>query len=388
MRISTIFTDQTINSQAEQYRRLDDIFSSVASPGSYYGPEKVMRILKEKGVHDIKKKVVESWLQNQDWYSLHKHARRTFQRAKVRVSAINNLFDADLADMKALSKFNSGVRFLLVVIDVFSRYLWIAPLKNKTASEVVKGFKSIFNKGRKCKKLRTDKGSEFVSKITQAYLKSQDIYFFTTQNSDTKANYAERVIYTIKNLIYRHIEKQRSKRYIDNLQDLVVSYNATPHRSLGNIAPKDVNKTNQDDIWAYQYLNPLEYKKTRQVPYRFNIGDFVRISYNNITFKRSYNEQFSKELFKVDTRFRMQGIPMYKIKDFKDRRIRGNFYNSELLKQNKSEDSLWFIEKRLKKRTKNGKVEFYVKFENWSSEYNMWIPADEIKDGKSLKGSG
>ena len=282
--------------------------------------------------------------------------------------------------MTSLSKFNNGVKYLLIVIDIFSRFLWAAPLKNKKAKDVVQGFKTVFKKGRKCKKLRTDKGGEFTSNVTQDFLKSENIYFFTTQNSDTKANYAERVIQTLKNLIYKYMSKNRTKRYINKLQNLVTVYNATPHKSLGNIARKDVNKQNQADIWASQYLDPLKFKKNKRKPYQLQVGDFVRISYNNTPFKRSFNEQYSKEMFKVDQRFRMQGIPMYKIRDFMNKKIKGNFYAAELLKQDKNEESLWFIEKRIKKRTHNGKIEYFCKFEGYSSDYNQWILADEMKD--------
>lgn len=102
-------------------------------------------------------------MSNQDDYSLQKPTRHPYKRARVVVSDIDNQWDANLADMSSLSKYNKGIKFLLVVIDIFSRFLWVQPLKNKTAKEVVEGFKHIIQKGRKCKKLRTDKGSEFSS---------------------------------------------------------------------------------------------------------------------------------------------------------------------------------------------------------------------------------
>lgn len=92
--------------------------------------------------------------------------------------------------MSTLSKYNKGIKFLSVVIDIFSRFFLVQPLKNKTAKAVVEGFKQIIQKGRKCKKLRSDKGSEFSNRLLKEYLKSENIYYFTTQNSDTKAYYS------------------------------------------------------------------------------------------------------------------------------------------------------------------------------------------------------
>jgi len=107
---------------------------------------------------------------------------------------------------------------------------------------------------------------------------------------------AERAIQTIKNMMHRYFNKQRTHRYVDVIQDIVKSYNATPHRSLNNIAPKDVNKANQANIWGYMYLKPK--KRTKGVtPYHFKVGDLVRISHKNMVFDRSYDEHFTREIF-------------------------------------------------------------------------------------------
>ncbi|VDI27454.1 Hypothetical predicted protein [Mytilus galloprovincialis] len=215
----------------QDYKRVDSILKKIyydlSTAGAYLGPDKLYQVLKARGVKNVGKHSIRSWLQNQDNYSLQKPARKTFKKAKVVVAGIDDQFDADLADLSSISKENGDVKHLLFVIDIFSKYLWVEPLKNKTAKEVIRGFQSIFNQGRKCKKLRTDNGTEFTSNITRKYLKSEDIYFFTTQNSSTKANIAERVIQTIKNMMFRYFTKQRTHRYIDVLPDIIKSYNAT-----------------------------------------------------------------------------------------------------------------------------------------------------------------
>ena len=146
-----------------KFQLLEDTLKNLPQE-TYYGADKIYKIVKSKGVQNIGKSTIRRWLQNQDWYSLHKPARLNFRRARVRVSSIDEQFDADLADMTSISRYNKGVKYLLVVIDIFSRYLWVESLKNKTTKEVVNGFKKIFKKGRKCSKLRTDKGTEFIGK--------------------------------------------------------------------------------------------------------------------------------------------------------------------------------------------------------------------------------
>jgi hypothetical protein len=109
-------------------------------------------VLKHRGVHSIGKYTVRKWLQNQNDYSLQKPVRQTFKKTRVVVSGIDNQFDADIADVSNIVKENDDVKKLLFVLDIFSKYLWVEPLKNKTTKEVVKGFQHIFDKGRKCKK--------------------------------------------------------------------------------------------------------------------------------------------------------------------------------------------------------------------------------------------
>ena len=108
--------------------------------------------------------------------------------------------------------------------------------------------------------------------------------------------------------------------------------------------------------------------------------DLVRISFGRQPFRRAYQEQFTTEVFKVFSRLLIQGIPMYKLKDLNGKEITGNFYSNELQKVEKDENSLWFIEKILRKRKLGKKKQLFVKWIGFSDEYNSWVDADDIKD--------
>ena len=368
-----------MNKTKKAHDLLQKTFYKLSKAGAYSGPEKLYRVLK---THGISKHVIRKWLHNQDSYSLRKEPRHSFRKARVVVSGIDSQFDMDLGEVSNIADENGGVRYLLFVIDIFSKYLWVQPLKNKTAKVVVNALKKILSKGRKCKKIRSDSGKEFNNNLMKTFLKNEGIYYFTTQNSNTKANIVERVIKTFKSIMYRYFTKQRTHRYIDVLQDMVDTYNGTPHRSLDFVAPKNVSKANESDIWAFMYLkrNPSSMKKKTARKYHFKVGDLVRISRINMIFDRSYDEHFTREIFKVRSRFRMQAIPMYRIKDFLNEPIKGNFYESELQKVDKDENTLWFIEKKIRKRKRNGQIQWFVKFEGWSDKYNQWIDEKDITE--------
>ena len=74
-----------------------------------------------------------------------------------------------------MQKFNDGYRYLLVCIDVFSKYAWVVPLKNKTGPTLVEAFKTILASGRKLEKIMTDQGTEFLNKHFEALMKKKNI---------------------------------------------------------------------------------------------------------------------------------------------------------------------------------------------------------------------
>ncbi len=159
-------------------------------------------------------------------------------------NSIDEQFDADLTSVQNISDENDNVKYLLFVIDIFSRYLFIEPLKNKTSKSILDGIKNVF-RVRKPLKFRTDKGGEFVNKDFKKYMRDNKVYFFTTQNQP-KANYVEMVQRTFKTLMYRYLRKKRNYRYIDDLQHLVGNY----------VAPKDVSKENEADCGHICTLKP------------------------------------------------------------------------------------------------------------------------------------
>ena len=107
---------------------------------------------------------------------------------------------ANLVDVSRISPYNKGFKYLLTCIDVLSRYSWVIPLKDKTRKTLVAAFATIFESGQRPVHLQTDKGTEFTNRVFQKFLRENDVHFFTTQNV---------------------------------LQDLVESYNITPHRTIG-----------------------------------------------------------------------------------------------------------------------------------------------------------
>ena len=129
---------------------------------------------------------------------LHKPIIRKFKKRKVYSSFSDNIWGIDLADMQLLSKFNKGFRFLLCVIDIFSKYAWVVLLKDKKGISTVNAFQKFLKESnRKPNKIWVDKGSEFYNNSFKKWLQDHDIEMYSTHN-EGKSVIAERFIRTLK----------------------------------------------------------------------------------------------------------------------------------------------------------------------------------------------
>ena len=112
---------------------------------------------------------------------IHKPIIRKFNKSKVYSSYRDNIWGADLADMQLLSKYNKGIKYLLCVIDLFSKYAFVIPLKKRKDVSIVNAFQKILNKlERKPNKIWVDQGSEFYNRDFKKWLTSNDISMYST----------------------------------------------------------------------------------------------------------------------------------------------------------------------------------------------------------------
>ena len=136
---------------------------------------------------------------------LYKPIIRKFKKRKVYSAFKDNIWAADLADMQLISKFNNGFRFLLCVIDIYSKYAWVVLLKDKNGVSFVNALQSILKKSNsKSNKIWVDKGGEFYNRSIKSWLEKNDIEMYSTHN-EGKSVVAERFIRTIKNKIYKYM---------------------------------------------------------------------------------------------------------------------------------------------------------------------------------------
>ena len=304
---------------------LKSLYFKPRSPASFTSPENLYHAAKENTRHKITRKDVYDWLETQPTYTLHRAVKRRFRRNRVIVGRKDEQWQIDIADTQKIQKQNAGYRYILVAIDVLSKYAWVVPLKAKSGPCVTKGFLNILKQGRQPEKLQSDHGTEFLNKQFQNMLKENNIHFFTTQNPETKANLAERFILTLKHKLYKYFTYAKTYKYTDVLQDLVDSYNNTYHSSI-KTKPVLVTQENENHIWHVLYDRDLI---DGTIKFKFHVGDKVRLSKVKGTFEKGYTTNFTSELFTISKRIG-RTPPVYKVKDVDNNEIEGTMYANEM----------------------------------------------------------
>ena len=220
--------------------------------------------------------------------------------------------------MQSLSRKNKGIKYLLCVIDLYSKYAFVIPLKNEKGISIVNAFNKIIKQSnRKPNKIWVDQGGKFYNNIFKKWLSDNDIIMHSMYN-EGKSVVAERFIRTLKNKLYKHMMATGKNAYYDVLDDVVNKYN-TKH---GTIKMKPIDVKNNKRVYVDEHNGKDS---------RFKLGDRVRIPKFKNIFAKGYTPNWSTEIFIVnkinDT------VPYtYNLKDLNDEEIIGSFYDRELQK--------------------------------------------------------
>ena len=287
---------------------------------------------------------------------LHKPVAYKFKKRRVYVNGIDEIWSADLVDMSSFAKDNNGIKFLLTVIDVFSKYGWIIPLKNKTGNAVAIALKYIF-KDRMPKKLWVDKGKEFYNKDVKSLI---DLY--STEN-DEKSCVVERWNRTMREKMFKYCSANSTRKYIDIIDELVDQYNNTTHSSI-KMTPVDASmRKNENRVWNNLY--PEKALGDPRPDPKLSVGDQVRITKKKKTFEKGYTPRWTEEIF-IITKILYTNPVNYKIKDLNGEEIHGFFYEAEL--QNTKQE-VFRIEKVIKQQSNQS----LVKWKGYPDSFNSWV---------------
>lgn len=350
---------------------LRSIYYDPKHPGAFSSAYNLYRYAKEID-KSITLSEVKTWLKGELTYTLHKQARKNFARNPIIVSRIDEQWEADIVDMQEFRYKNRGYKYILTIIDCFSKYAFAVPLKNKSGKTVAEALEKIF-KYRYPQSLRTDRGKEFLNSSVQNLLKDLQINYFSTKNSDIKCAIIERWNRTIKGKMYKYFTANGTRKYVDVLDKLVDAYNTTHHRSI-KMKPAEVAYFNAPTVYHNLYHNKYQMRKNHHKAHP-KINDTVRVKYDSKPFDKSFYPNWSDQVHTVEKVSRKSFKPVYTIRKEDGAIVDRKYYGDELQSINPSS---YRIDKVLKTRIRDGKRQLLVRWLGYSKNYDSWIDEDQI----------
>ena len=360
---------------------LHRLYETVSSPHSFSGIQSLLRSARKED-SSISRRDVINFLQKIDSYTMHKVTRKKFMRRKILSPKPGVIASCDLADMSSLSKYNNGYKYILILIDVFSRFAQAVPIKRKDGISVRSALELILetNYFNNLRRLNSDEGKEFYNKHVNQLLENKGIILYSVSSREIKASLAERLIRTVKGKLYRYMSHHNTREYINVLNDVIDSYNHSSHTGLGNRqTPFQVHHITDPDKIKEQFHRMYKYP-TRIAQSNSNsltVGQYVRISdeKRNSVFHRGYTIQNTIEIFRIRKVDSSQIPSVYFLEDLQGEIIKGIFYREELVPTNLPE---FFHIDVLKSKSVAGRKKYFVRWRGYPDSFNSWIDEDQM----------
>lgn len=361
--------------QNEQlFNRVIEAYTTPGHPVAFSAPGTVAKYF------NISYKKAKEILEHEESYTSHREYKKPRTYNPHYVHKRREQIQGDLIDIRDLSRVNRGYQYLLLLIDVFTKKIWLYPMKNKTGVESAGKIREWLESLRTTPEiLRTDNGKEFAARTVQAILTSYQVAWQVAFGT-SKAAVAERANKTIQILIYKYLTQSETFKYIDVLEDLVESYNSRPHRSIGKMTPNEADlPRNQNRVHKIHMKRYRKLGNSRRTKLPFKNGDTVRVKIDSKIIsrdRRAYAKQFTNEYFTIIGINRKMAKPMYYLKSMNsDEVIEGGFYKEEL---QLIRGSVFKIESVVGRRRRNGVVQLKVRWRYFNDSHDSWINQRDV----------
>jgi hypothetical protein len=353
-------------------KKLSKIYYDLRSPAGFSSQKKLANV---SGIDILE---VKNWLSAQDAYTQHKPITRKFKRNRYHTNNMGICFEADLADMQNLSSENDGVKYILCVIDIFSKKVWAETLKDKRSASVAFALNKIFAKSGMPVRFRSDRGREFIGLPVRKLLEKNKILQIVTDNEETKCSIIERFLRTLKERLHKFFTHFGKQKYVHVLQDVINSYNNSLHSAIG-CRPNDVGSHNIQQVYEFLFSGKGRYKKleTSSNKSKFKVGDTVKVSNSKHKLQKGYHANWSYEVFKI-TKVILREPVVYKLADSVGEELTGVWYESELQKVTVADDQAFRIEKILGSEGRGSNKRLLVKWMGYPKKFNSYISESDL----------
>ena len=304
---------------------MEKIYSNPQNPAAYGG---VLQLKKATGKSG---KAVKTFLNKNATYRKFKKNKTNFKRARIHVTSLGHIYQSDLFDVQKLSRSNSGYRYILLVVDCFSRMVYARPIKRKSAELMAIAMRDIFEGIQKSGilsasvMLGSDLGSELWNTEVDKVYDDFNLNHYALR-APKKASLAEISGRYLMDRLYKHLYATETKRWVDDLQKFVIAKNKRTNKKLGGLSASQVTFENQAEV--YDHLYPEEWHDNTPL----EIGQKVQLALDRMPFSKSFTGYFSEKVYVILRTRDHNGIFRYTIADTDDdQEVSGTYYAEELL---------------------------------------------------------
>lgn len=354
---------------------LKKIYYDVDHPASFSSADRLFLAAREL-IPGIKIDDVKKFLSGELTFTLHKRVVRKFKRNPVVSNHYEDHCQADLVDIQRYQQDNEGFRYILTVIDVFTKIAFAVPIKSKDGNQVSDALQKIFSTYRP-NYIQTDEGNEFKNAKVKNLFKRYSIKWFPATNEHIKCAIVERFQRTLMTKIHKFMTSTGNRQFVQFIERFVNSYNKTYHRSI-KMTPNEAKAAPVKNVFMNLYGVEDERSLLKRLfKSKIPVGTSVRIAETKNRFAKGYAQNFTDAVYKVATVVPSLKTPTFKLIDHKGKPIKGRFYNSEIQKiENPDLYRVSIIGERKRGRGK----QYLVHYVNFPDTEDQWIPASRIQD--------
>ena len=372
----------------EKYNKiLSEIYSNVNKSNIAFTSIKNLYTVAKKFFPSISINDIKNFLKTQDSYTLHKLAPKKFKFYRKVLAPMPKYFlSLDLIDMQKYSQYNNGIKYLIFLIDIFSRKISVYPVFTKNKFEILKSLEHFFNLKTNQNYIRiySDLEGGLYSKLVLNFLKRKKIILYSNSTKEVKNSIAEANLKYLKKKIYRFLTHNNTNRYLDFLPQIISGINNTSRRIFKNkfLTPNILHLIKNRDFLKKQFhimysdsINTFSKKKNIHLLKKYS---YVRISLLNRTniFSKSFEKVNSEEIFQIYDIDKSQYPFLYKLRDLSGEKLIGSFYKEELTEVIlKNEYKIKILKTKI---GKNNKKFYYVNYINYPKKFNEWISENQL----------
>ena len=329
---------------------------------------------------ESKKNIDQAFVKN-NIYSQFRAYKKPGEYNPVYVYRKRQLFQADTVKFTdPLMQRATGKANLLVIIDAFTKMIWMKPLKKATGKAVAEYLNELFATIEPPETFQTDAGTEFLNALVRNMLERHNVEHIVARGQ-VKACIAERFNLSIQRIIYQLCRKLNtndwaSERVLGTAKKI---YLHRKHRTIKMTPLEAELPENQQELRKTFYKRYVDAESKRKKP-KYKVGDSVCISHLRGAFNRGYHTNFTEEIWKVATVLSNEPQPRYTVEDLQGRPLNCVLNENELVAYEPEDDEMYVVEKILKERTRNGKKQYLVRWRNYPPAFDSWEPAENVQD--------